>query len=142
MNLGHQLIVAALMMTIVALVHGLGIVAIARLLRLEQEELRRREVDFTAFMLLVAIALCLFALHLSEIVLFALFYMAVGALESFETAMFFSASAYSTLANTVGGFPDQWRLLGAIEGLVGFLMIGWTTAVFVGDVSLLLRRPD
>lgn len=142
MNLGYQLAAATLLMTITALVHGLGIVAITRVVRLEKEELRQRRVDFTAFMLLVAIALSLFALHVAEISLFALFYVATGALDRFETAMFFSASTYTTLANSVEGFPDSWRIVGAIEGLVGFLMIGWSTAVFVSDVSLLLRRPS
>jgi hypothetical protein len=54
--------------------------------------------------------------------------------------LFFSASAYSTLANTVEGFPDRWRLIGAIEGLVGFLLIGWSTAVFVADMDTLFRK--
>ncbi len=141
MNLGHQLIAASLLMIVVALVHGLGIVAITRLLALEQDALRQRRVDLAAYGLLVLIALCLFALHVAEIGLFALFYLAVGAIDAFEAALFFSASAYATLANTEPGFPAEWRLVGAIEGLIGFLMIGWSTAIFVGDVGALLRRP-
>ena len=35
--------------------------------------------------------------------------------------------------------PD-WRIVGAFEGLVGFLMIGWSAAVFVSDMEKVLRR--
>ncbi len=53
--------------------------------------------------------------------------------------MFFSASAYATLGQPEIGFPERWRLVGAMEGLVGFLMIGWSTGVFVNDMNKLLR---
>ena len=37
-------------------------------------------------------------------------------------------------------FPPQWRLVGAVEALAGFLLIGWSTAVFVTDMNKLLRN--
>ena len=38
------------------------------------------------------------------------------------------------------GFPVEWRLVGALEGLIGFLLIGWSTAFFVTDMNRLLRQ--
>jgi hypothetical protein len=81
----------------------------------------------------------LFALHFVEIALLALFYLAVGAFHGLEEALFFSASAYATLAQPEVGFPIEWRLVGAMEGLIGFLLIGWSTAFFVTDMNRLLR---
>ena len=129
-----------LLMVLATIVHGLGILAITRLLRLEKDRLAARTIDAAAFGLIAAIAVSLFLLHIVEIATFAGFYLAVGALGTWEEALFFSASAYSTLANTVAGFPEHWRLVGAIEGLVGFLMIGWSTAVFVTDMHTLFRK--
>jgi hypothetical protein len=81
----------------------------------------------------------LFSLHVIEIALFAGFYLFVGALPHIELALFFSASAYSTLASPEADFPQAWRLVAALEGLTGFLMIGWSTAFFVTDMNKLLR---
>ena len=140
MHLGTQLIVASLLVVIITLIHGFGVVMMTRLLRLEDNALRAHRLDHRAFGLLISMALSLFALHALEIGIFGYFYLAVGALGSLEEALYFSASSYATLGHPDIAFPAQWRLLGAIEGLVGFLLIGWSTAVFVTDMNKLLRK--
>ncbi|HMG48085.1 MAG TPA: ion channel [Allosphingosinicella sp.] len=102
--------------------------------------LRAHRLDFGAFALLISMALSLFALHTLEIGLFALFYLGIGAIHDFEQALYFSTSAYATLGHPDIAFPAQWRLVGAVEGLAGFLLIGWSTAVFVTDMNKLLRK--
>ena len=82
----------------------------------------------------------IFALHLVEIAIFALFYLAVDALQTVEAALYFSMSAYSTLGHPDLDFPDDWRLVGAVEGLIGFLLIGWSTAVFIADMNKVIRE--
>lgn len=138
-SLGLQLGAAGGLVIVMVLVHGAGILAATKLLGLEDRALRAHRIDFKAFGLLISIALCLFALHLIEIAIFAAFYLSVGAIDTLEAALYFSASAYSTLGHPDLFFPEEWRLLGAIEGLVGFLLIGWSTAVFIADMSKVLR---
>ena len=140
MNLGTQLLAATGLIVLMALVHGIGILGITRLLNLEAEALRSRQLGIGSFGLLVSMTICLFGLHIFEIAIFALFYLAVGALQGIEEALFYSASSYSTLGQTVEGFAPRWRLVGAIEGVVGFLLLGWSTAVFVADMNKLLRK--
>lgn len=49
----------------------------------------------------------------------------------------YSASAYATLGQA-GEYPTyEWRLVGAIESLIGFLLIGWSTAFIVSKVDKL-----
>jgi hypothetical protein len=48
-----------------------------------------------------------------------------------EKALYYSASAYATLGRTADYFPVTWRLIGAIEALIGFILIGWSTAFMV-----------
>lgn len=141
-SLGAQIGATVVLIAVMVVVHAAGIVATTRLLGLEDRSLRAHRVDVRAFGLLVSIALCLFALHLFEILLFALFYLAVDALPHLESALFFSASAYSTLGHPDLNFPDDWRVLGALEGLVGFLLIGWSTAVFITDMNKVLREEE
>jgi len=127
------------MVCLIALIHAVGVVTITRMLGLEAHKPRAHGVDLSAIMLSAIMALSLFLLHFIEIALFAIFYMGVGAILRFEEALFFSASAYATLGQPDVAFPEHWRLVGAIEGLIGFLMIGWSTGVFINDMTKLLR---
>ena len=139
-SLGAQIGIGALLIGLMVLIHAGGIVATTRVLGLQDRNLRAQPVDFRAFGLLVSIGLCLFVLHLVEIALFGAFYMWVDALPTLEKALYFSASAYTTLGQPDLNFPDEWRLLGAVEGLVGFLLIGWSTAVFVTHMNQVLTE--
>ena len=139
-SLGVQLFAALGLVVLMVLIHASGILAATRLLKLEDKSLRAHRVDLKAFGLLISIALILFVLHLFEIAVFALFYKAVEAVAEFEAALYFSASAFTTLGQPDVQFPEEWRLVGAIEGLVGFLLIGWSTAVFITDMNKVLRE--
>jgi len=140
MQLGTEILTAYLLVILMTLVHGLGVVLVTRLLKLEDSALRAHRLDLGAFGLLTSMALSLFALHTLEIGLFALFYLGVGAIQDLEQALYFSTSAYATLGHPDIAFPAEWRLVGAVEGLAGFLLIGWSTAVFVTDMNKLLRK--
>ena len=118
-------------------IHSLGLLGISRILRLDESRLEEHELNFSAMALMGMLGLSLFALHIAEIFVFAGFYLAVGALESLEEALYYSASAYATLGRTAEYFPEDWRLIGALEALVGFLLIGWSTAFMVGTMRKL-----
>ena len=137
--LGKQLAAAAALVIVMTLVHGLGLVGISRALNLDDERLEDHAFDFKAIVLMCGLALMLFGLHILEIFIFAGFYLAVGALPVLEEALYYSASAYATLGRTAEYFPGEWRILGAIEALIGFLLIGWSTAFIVSNVNKL--RP-
>jgi hypothetical protein len=135
--LGIQLGSAALLVIVMTLIHGLGLVGISRLFDLRKERLEERDFNFGAVALMCGIALSLFTLHMVEITIFALFYMLVGAIGGLEEALSYSASTYATLGRTEEYFPQEWRLIGSIEALIGFLLIGWSTAFIVRNVSKL-----
>ncbi|NGN40075.1 two pore domain potassium channel family protein [Mesorhizobium sp. CGMCC 1.15528] len=78
-----------------------------------------------------ALALGLYVLVCVELAIWAVGMLAVGALPDFETAFYFSASTFATI-----GFNDvtplkEWRLLSAMEGITGLLIMGWTAAYLV-----------
>lgn len=141
LNLGAQLGVSALLVIAMVMIHAVGILAAYRVLSLRDDRLREHDINLRALGWLIAIAMWLFTLHMVEILVFALVYMQISPID-LENALFFSTSAYSTLGDTGATLPVQWRLVGAVEGLIGFLMIGWSTAVFITDMSELLHAPD
>ena len=139
MDLVLQLLASTILMTIATVIHGTGVVAMDKLFRYEDKALKGRRLADREFRLMVPMALCLFALHTIEIAVFAAFYLLVGGIASVEQALFFSASAYTTLGH-VESELIEWQLVGAFEGLAGFLLIGWSAAVFVTNMDKVLRR--
>ena len=139
MVLALHLLVSTLLVVVVTVIHGTGITLAGKVLEFEKGELRRRSLLFVEFHFLVPMALFLFAMHLLEIGIFAAFYMAVGAVVTVEDALFASAAAYTTIGiaeNAIG----EWRLVAAFEGLAGFLMIGWSVAVFIKEMDRFVRK--
>jgi len=79
---------------------------------------------------LIALVMGLSLLHAAEIGAFAAAYLAVDAFPDWEKALFFSTANYATVG-AEDLTTDAWRLLGAWEGIVGFILIGWSTALFI-----------
>ena len=80
---------------------------------------------------MLGMVLGLFSVVSVEIWLWAMCFMALRAAPDFEAALYLSTITFSTV-----GYGDivpvgDWRLLAALEGITGFLMIGWSTAYLV-----------
>jgi len=80
---------------------------------------------------MLALVLGLFLLIMVEIAGWAVAYVWLEFFADFEAALYFSTSTFATV-----GFSDlspehDWRLLAAIEGIAGFLIIGWSGAFLV-----------
>jgi Ion channel len=126
-----QLAVAAGFVILMIVVHSGGLVGISRTLHLDDDKSIPNEFGLRAAVLMGTYGVLLFVLHFVEILLFALFYHFVGAMRSLETALYYSASCYATLGTAPGNFSTEWRLVGALEALIGFVLIGWSTAFMV-----------
>lgn len=138
--LGIQIAVCAAMMLLMTLTHVLGLLFISKSLRLRADRLQEQAFGFRAVGLMCATGVLLFILHTVEIWMFAGLYLYVGAMQTVEEALYYSASAYATLGRTADYFPPNWRLVGAVEALIGFLLIGWSTAFVVSKANKLM--PD
>ena len=82
----------------------------------------------------------LLLLHLAEAIVWAVFYVLVGALPDLETAAYFSLTSYTTVGYGDVVLPQAWRLLGPIEAAVGVLMLGWSTGILVVVIGVIYRR--
>jgi hypothetical protein len=87
--------------------------------------------------MLVLISVCygLFILHGVEIWSYATLYYWVGAIRSFEDALYFSTATYATIGYGDLTLSKSWRVLGAIEGANGVILLGWSTAFFISIVA-------
>ena len=139
MGVGLQLLVSVVLLIICAVIHGTGLVLVTKLLDVEDRELKRRSLPMREFGIMVPMVLCLFVMHVLEVLVFALFYMLAGLYGTLEPALFASATAYTTLGITDNA-PVAWRLVHAFEGLTGFVMIGWSAAIILSDMERVLRK--
>ncbi len=79
--------------------------------------------------------------HFIEIMLWALAYWLIGALDSIEEAIYFSAVTFATIGYGDVTLSGHWRIASALEGVNGILLFGWTTA-FLFKLSGLLWFPE
>lgn len=142
MTLAGQLLLATLIVGATVVVHLAGIAVLLAVLRRYRRSARR------AFLLLLnggailVAAFGLFGLHSIEIWLWAGIYRELGAFADFEHALYFSTSTYVTIGYGDVVLLPGLRILGAIEGASGIILIGWSTAFFfsIVDRMKLLER--
>ena len=140
-----QLLVGAGMMALCVVIHGIGLFALQRALLSEgmKERLQRLpplSLRGTLFTLLVVFALI--GLHFLEIWLFAILYLILRALSNFPDALYFSTITYATLGYSDAHMAHEWRMIGALEGIMGVILLGWSTAFFVRILNRLEEKPD
>ncbi len=129
-----QLVVATLMVALTVLIHLAGLAVLVAILRRHRQRVPREMLVHQAVAILVA-AFGLFALHSVEIWSYAFLYWRLGAVAGFEDALYFSTVTYSTIGYGDIVLPRAWRILGAIEGANGIILLGWSTAFFISIVD-------
>lgn len=135
------LVLCALGLTaITVIIHGVG--ALASFRRVTGLWSGRKDPPgrLGAELLIAQLVGALLLLHLAEAIVWAFFYMLVGALPDLETAAYFSLTSYTTVGYGDVVLPEGWRLLGPIEAAVGVLMLGWSTGVMVVVIGVIYRR--
>ena len=139
-----ELAVATMMVLITVIIHGGGLVALGRILRLEshQEHISHLPPFSTRSLLFtLALVLCLFTLHGIEIWLYAFLYDFLGAIQGgLRHAVYFSTITYGAIGYDDSAMAERWRLVSAIEGINGIILIGWSTAFFVTLAARMRRR--
>ena len=133
-----ELLAATLMVVLTVAIHATGLTALQRGLEDRIETKRRSALH--RLLLTVLLALCLFSLHGFEIWLYAGVYQWVGAVSGLREAVYLSTSAYGAIGFSDADIAEPWRLLAAIEGINGILLLGWTTAFFVTLMNRLHGR--
>ena len=133
-----QLILATAMVVLTVLIHGADITALARGLRVEANvDVEHHHFSVKRAVVILIIVLALFTLHGIEIWLYAGVYLLIDAVHIFEAAVYYSTITYASIGFGDTEMARSWRLVGAIEGINGVLLLGWSTAFFVTVVARL-----
>jgi hypothetical protein len=76
--------------------------------------------------------------HLIQTALWAVVYLAVGEVPTFEKAFYYSAENYTAVGYGDILLSERWRLLGPLEAINGLLLFGVSTAIMFAAISRLI----
>lgn len=86
------------------------------------------------------IILLLFSGHIIQIAVWAIIFILVGEFKEFSNSMYFSMVNFSSLGYGDIVMSSKWRMLGAVEAVVGILMFGVSTAVLVSVLRRIFKE--
>lgn len=126
-----------------AVFHGFGLLVIARSLQAldhgrSEAELNPLSVSGAAYT--SAVVLGLLVLSGIEIWFYAIVYLVIGATPALADSVYFSTITYAAIGFSDTSLAAPWRLVGAIEGINGVLLLGWSVAFLVAELQRVRHR--
>lgn len=137
----NSILVGLVMAAATIAVHGGGTTLWIRFLMNSARRANAHAGTLRNLLILCSTAVALLTLHIVEVILWAVVYLWLVGQPRFadvEEAIYFSTVTYSSL-----GFGDiviagRWRLLSAIQAMVGLLAFGWSSALLFAVVQRIL----
>jgi voltage-gated potassium channel Kch len=128
-----SLALATLMVVTTVVIHFVGLQFVIRILnsggfRPGGRSLKLHDSLLAQAVLLIMVVLGLVLIHSLQIWAYAVLYVMLGAFPDFETSLYYSTTAFTTVGFGDVVLPQAWRLLGAIEAANGFILFGWSIA--------------
>ena len=134
----NELALSTVMALLAVTIHGFGLLSLGRGLEIYEMRAGRSYVEGPLWrhaLLTIAVVLGLFIIHGTEIWLYAALYKTIGAVPDMREAVYFSSISYGSIGYDDSLMAPQWRLLGAIEGVAGAILLGWSIAFFVSVMT-------
>ena len=125
-----NLALGTLMISLTVVIHTFGLMGVTHAMSWVTDRIRLHG-HRSRMLAMNTVVIGVFAVLTAEVWLWAAGFSLIGVVDDFETALYFSTITFSTV-----GYGDvvphpEWRMLAALEGVNGFLLIGWSTAYLV-----------
>ena len=125
-----NLALGAFVISLTVVIHTWGLIAITHVMAQLTARFRTRG-RRSRILAMVSTVIGIFCVMTVEVWLWAAFHFGLGVVDDFETALYFSTVSFSTLGYGDVIPAEEWRLFAALEGVDGFLLIGWSTAYLI-----------
>jgi hypothetical protein len=124
--------IAAALMVATTAIHAGGMVLTMSALRAHSS---RHRLKHTRVYWVCGVVLLMFIVSLLEVLVWAVTYLTLNAIDGFEKALYFSMVTFTTLGYGEIVLDERWRLLASSEAGNGIIMFGWTTAIVITAVQ-------
>ena len=129
-----QIVLGAALVGLTAIVQAIFMLGGFRAL----QALRTHERRFShrhATLIIVLFVLFMFIAMVCEVLVWAIAYEWVGAVQRFDDALYVSVGSFTTIGFADVPIAREWRLLVALEGMDGMIMFGWATALVIAAIQ-------
>ena len=113
------------------LIHTIGLIGVTQLMKYVRRWFRLHRHEAGRTFAMIATVLALFVVHSVEVWLWAAVYLVTETLPDIGVAVYFSLTTFATIGFGDVVLAEDWRLLSALEGVSGLILIGWSTAYLV-----------
>jgi hypothetical protein len=93
-------------------------------------------------LLVYAVILVVVLIHVLQAGVWAAFFHWVVGIRPWHDAYYHSILSLTTMDDSSGVLPERWRLLGAAEGLLGWIVFSWSTAAIFMFLTSLRDRAE
>jgi len=135
----RELMFAFAVVAVCVVIHTTGLVVFTEWLLRNRPKIEQRPGLVSQALLLILMFFFIIILHVVETGIWAVFYLRRELFADLETSLYFSLVSYTTIGYGDVVLPQNWRLLGGIEGLSGVLLCGISAAFFFAYVNGLLQ---
>jgi len=135
----RELMFAFAVVAVCVVIHTTGLVVFTEWLLRNRSKIEKRPGLVSQALLLILMFFFIIILHVLETGIWAAFYLHRELFSDFETSLYFSLVSYTTIGYGDVVLPQNWRLLGGVEGISGVLLCGISTAFFFAYVSGLFQ---
>ncbi len=111
-------------------IHGYGMVAVLRFTRIIKTRLGTKMGSMSGIMPVILASCLIFLVHLSEVMIWAAFFVWKGSFANQSLSFYFSLNEYTTVGSKYT-LPREWRLLEGMIATAGLLTFAWSTGVLV-----------
>ncbi len=131
------------MIGVTVLIHAVFLDQIVRFLEQVSPRIYRFFYRFWKIPIMIITVLIVFLTHVIQIWIWAIlfFYLEPDILPTFESALYFSTSSFTTVGFGDVYLDEDWRLLSSFEAANGFILFGWSTA-FIFEIISKLYKED
>jgi hypothetical protein len=137
----QQIALGSALVLITTLVHTGCMMAAIRFVKKSNAGVRSGQSRWTREAMIAVFVLLMFYAAILDVSVWAVAYLAVGAMPSFEPALYFSTVTFTSLGYGDIVLNDGWRLLAALESANGVMIFGWTTALIFAIVQRVYWPP-
>ena len=131
--------IACLLFVGTTVIHAAGMTLSFRLMKSHTNH-PRKQTKLTRLVRISSIVILLFLVSVAEVLLWAVVYLGLGAVEGLEKALYFSMVTFTTLGYGDIVLPEHWQLLSSFEAANGIIMFGWTTSIVIAVVTRIYFR--